>query len=343
MAGWHLDTYERWLAAEFSASTADVYARAVRQFADWVHHTNKNIVIIDITDVETFLLHLQNNASVETEHVYSRALLRYVEFLANTESLPIDNHAIEEAITQLRRPKQHNLPDLPLDVIEKIHAFAINWSPQPDPGSARTTYRNLRDRAFVLVLAETGLRVGGVVSLRESNFNPGESMLLPVGGEAVTLTIQTTQALSRYLNARSRDYKSTPQSILFARHDKRASNSLLSILRWTASNIIDHVMSMALSPKERREIAEKGISITPHSFRHYFVAVTLTRLYPFGRHSRKVSYDEHKTSVRSRDRPGFTLELPAAAGDDNVSVQNATIGNINTNRGTRINRMGSVV
>ncbi len=71
--------------------------------------------------------------------------------------------------------------------------------------------------------------------------------------------------------------------------------------------------------------------------------LTSTRLYPFGRHSRKVSYDEHKTSVRSRDRPGFTLELPAAAGDDNVSVQNATIGNINTNRGTRINRMGSVV
>lgn len=275
MADWHLEAYERWLTTEFSVSTVDVYARAAKQFANSMKRTPKKAGLFDAKDVETFLLRLQEKTSIETEHVYSRALMRYTEFLVTKMSEPIDIKAIQDRISQLRRQKGHELPVLSLDVLGKIHNFAIGWSPQPNPDNMRNTCRDLRDKAFTLVLAETGLRVGGVMNLREGGFSSTDKTLAPTVHETIHLKSHTALAIRRYLNTRGQYYPSTPNSILFARHDKRASNNLLAISRWTAANIIEHVATQALSPQERQDLLDEGISLSPHSFRHYFVAMTL--------------------------------------------------------------------
>jgi len=63
---------------------------------------------------------------------------------------------------------------------------------------------------------------------------------------------------------------------LYARHDKRAGKHVLPISRWTGANIIDYWVSQTLPPDKQVELTKPEQTITPHTFRHYFVLMTLT-------------------------------------------------------------------
>jgi integrase len=67
------------------------------------------------------------------------------------------------------------------------------------------------------------------------------------------------------------------QLALFARHDKKAGNNILPISRWTAANIIHQWTMSSLPPDIRADLTAQGITISPQTFRHYFVITVLQR------------------------------------------------------------------
>jgi integrase len=91
-----------------------------------------------------------------------------------------------------------------------------------------------------------------------------------------------TRAIQHYLTARTPLDDNQPlltnQHLpLFARHDKKASKRILSISRWTAANIITYWVHQALPPDIRTKLHQQQVTISPQTFRHYFVITTLQR------------------------------------------------------------------
>jgi len=173
-----------------------------------------------------------------------------------------------------RRPGQR-LPQFPQNDIELVLEYAINIAQQrtEDP----TEYlRNLRDRAFLLTLADTGLRVHEACALRRGNldWNEGRAMIIGKGDREaiVRFSRRALSALREYLTARAtldgasgRPLASLP---LFARHDRGAGKKVKPITTATGRNIV--------TQRVREALGDFSVgTITPHSFRHYFVTIVL--------------------------------------------------------------------
>lgn len=125
----------------------------------------------------------------------------------------------------------------------------------------RKTAEDLRDRAFVLLLADSGLRVSEACNLRMKDVDWREQRAVVMGKgdkEAVIhLSNRTIDALVAYTYGRN------PATPLFIRHDKRAKG----IMPVTPSYMWHYV---------KRRITEAGVdpkTIRVHDFRHYFVTV----------------------------------------------------------------------
>jgi integrase len=113
-----------------------------------------------------------------------------------------------------------------------------------------------------------GLRRGDI------DWNEGKAIIIGKGDQqaVVRFSRRSLKALRDYLDARSkldgasgRPMTSLP---LFARHDKGAGKKVKPITTTTGRNIIAETVASALGPEA------KG-TVTPHSFRHYFVTTVL--------------------------------------------------------------------
>jgi site-specific recombinase XerD len=167
------------------------------------------------------------------------------------------------------------LPQFPRNDIENLLDHAINLASRPVDNKIEHL-RNLRDRAFLLTLADTGLRVHEAVGLRRSDldWNEGRAIIIGKGDRqaVVRFSRRCMNALRDYLAARSaldgasgRPLTSLP---LFARHDRGAGKKIKPITTATGRNIVSQHVNEALG-------AEAVGRITPHSFRHYFVTTVL--------------------------------------------------------------------
>ncbi len=134
----------------------------------------------------------------------------------------------------------------------------------------------MRDRAFILVLADTGLRVHEACGLRRGDLDWNEQKAIVIGkGDrqaVVRFSSRSLHAIKDYLSVRSKldgsSGKPLPSLPLFPRHDRGAGKKVKPITTGTGRNIIHQRVSEALG-------AEAADTITPHSFRHYFVTTVL--------------------------------------------------------------------
>lgn len=137
-------------------------------------------------------------------------------------------------------------------------------------------FRDLRDRAFLFTLADTGLRVHEACGLRRGDidWNEGKAIIIGKGDREaiVRFSNRSISAIKDYLSARAGLDGSSGRALsslpIFARHDKGAGKKIKPITTTTGRNIV------AQRVRECLGIDAVG-SITPHSFRHYFVTTVL--------------------------------------------------------------------
>jgi len=210
-----------------------------------------------------------------TEKLYLTAIYRFYEFLAASQLIEINLPNLRLLIRQRARRSGQRLPQFPKKQIELIIEYAINLTNSlPLKGSERL--RLLRDRALILTLADTGLRIHEACNLRRGDLDWAEHKAIIIGkGDqqaVVRFSKRCLQAIKEYLNERSSLDGASGKPIgalpVFARHDRGAGKKIKPISTTTGRQIIEQHVKIALGD-------EASETITPHSFRHYFVTTVL--------------------------------------------------------------------
>ena len=210
-----------------------------------------------------------------SESLYLTALAGFYEYLA-AEGLADPNlPRVRLLIRQRSRKPGIRLPQFPKSQIADILVYAINLASLPTENEP-ARLRNLRDRAFLLTLADTGLRVHEACGLRRGDvdWQEGKAVVIGKGDRqaVVRFSRRALAALRDYLAARSSLDGASGKPLttlpLFARHDLGAGKKIKPITTATGRNIV------ALRVKEVLGTEAEG-TITPHSFRHYFVTTVL--------------------------------------------------------------------
>ncbi len=261
-----------------SAHTARAYANALAAFLRVLkeHWLEADAPVAQLKeDGLAWMLAYLKVFSSATERLYTQAVKGFYTYLAAERLADVNLPRLEQLIRQRARRTGPRLPQFPRQEIETVLEFVNNLTNQLSDNPAERL-RALRDRAFLLTLADTGLRVHEACALRRGDldWNEGRAVILGKGDKqaVVRFSTRSLRALQDYLSARAaldgasgRPLASLP---LFARHDKGAGKKVKPMTTATGRNIVAERVRQALG-------AEAEGRITPHSFRHYFVTTVL--------------------------------------------------------------------
>lgn len=217
---------------------------------------------------------LKNHAAT-TERLYLTAVSGYFQFLVSEKAADINLPRVRLLIQQRARRPGQRLPQFPASQIDLMLEKADQLLTVPTENIADRLV-NLRDRAFMYTLADTGLRVHEACNLRRGDldWNEGKAMIIGKGNheDIVRFSTRCTNALMDYLKERSFIDGNTGKPLsslaIFARHDRGAGQKTKPMTTTTGRNIIAARVLEFIGP-------EAVGTITPHSFRHYFVTRVL--------------------------------------------------------------------
>ena len=262
-----------------SANTYRTYANAMHLFSD-VLSTNDldieaNMIYQLKEDAVIWIAAALKEFSSATEQVYMTAVVGLFEYIAGENLAPINLPRVRLLIKQRTRRPGVRLPQFPKTDIEKVLDYAEELNQKPAESSEERLI-NLRDRAFLITLADTGLRVHEACNLRRGDIDWHESRAVIIGKgnkEAVLrFSKRSLTAMKDYLQSRAEldgvGGKALASLPVFARHDKATGKKIKPISTTTGRAIVRE--------RVRECLGEEAVgTITPHSFRHYFVTTIL--------------------------------------------------------------------
>lgn len=186
------------------------------------------------------------------------------------------NLARVQALGQTSRGGR-SLPQFDAGEVERVIHHALGLAPVENE---RERLVALRDRALIVTLADTGLRIHEACALQRGQIDWLEHRAVIRGkGDrqaAIRFSPRAFQALKDYLAARAafdqntaqRERKRVENLPLFARHD-RGSGQMTRCLSTTGAR-------KAIEQRVAGALGGQAVShITPHTFRHYFVTMVL--------------------------------------------------------------------
>ena len=262
-----------------SENTARTYTNAMQSFlASWMKN-GLDPAEMDVSEIREdfigdFAADLKSYAP-NTEQLYLTAATGFFEYLAAERLADVNLPRLRMLIKRRSRRTGQRLPQFPKQDILAVLNYAQSLSLQPTE-TKRQRLQLLRDRAFIITLADTGLRVHEACNLRRGDLDwqEGKAVIIGKGNQEAVVRFSTRSltALRDYLNTRAevdgafgRSLTSLP---IFARHDLGAGKRVEPISTTTGRNIINQRVVEALGDRAAG-------SITPHSFRHYFVTEVL--------------------------------------------------------------------
>ncbi len=274
-----IEAYLDAISLSRSENTARTYRNAMAMFLEIlaIHKLEPDKTALDLLkeDAVIWMANALKDFSPATEQVYLTATVGLYEYIAGENLAQVNLPRVRLLIKQRARRPGIRLPQFPKNDIETILSYAQNMhkTEAKDDSLRLIAYR---DRAFLLTLADTGLRVHEACNMRRGDVDWLESRAIIIGKgnkEAVTrFSKRSLQACKDYLAQRGtldgnsgRPLGSLP---LFARHDRGAGSKVKSISTTTGREIVNQAVLNAIGP-------EAVGTITPHSFRHYFVTTIL--------------------------------------------------------------------
>lgn len=261
-----------------SPHTASTYSHGLNLFSETLKEHNIDPESVDVSTMPEnaliwFLLTLKSY-SAATERLYLTAATTFYEFLAAEDLVSVNLPRIRLLIKQRARRPGLRLPQFPADSIDILLFNMININNIPAEANERLIF--FRDRAFLIVLADTGLRVHEACNLHRGDidWNEGKAMVIGKGNrqDIVRISQRALKACKEYLQARATfdgaNHKALASLSLFARHDKGTGTKTTGMTTTTGRNIVASRVQQFLGK-------ETEGTITPHSFRHYFVTRVL--------------------------------------------------------------------
>lgn len=241
-----------------------------------VHDVDLNSPASDLSEdgMAWFAVFLKDHAPA-TEQLYLQAATGFYKYLVAERLAEINLPRAELLRHQRGRRSGVRLPQFPGSDIERVLAIAAE-NGFTESSNAQEHLRAMRDWAFLLTLADTGLRVHEACNLRrgEIDWREGRALIIGKGDKqaVVRFSRRSMDALQAYLKTRAlldgQSGKPLGSLPLFARHDKGAGRKIKPITTNTGRNIVQERVRQALGETEAGRI-------TPHSFRHYFVTTVL--------------------------------------------------------------------
>lgn len=239
-----------------SPKTHATYRHALRVFVEVVG-TNAPLT----RDTYIKFLRQTSNINPSTQATYRAAVMGLFMFCADQHP-EINLAAFKQATRQYAQRRGQRLPNFDREAIEKVIAYCQTISEE---------LIDLRDRAFVLSLADTGLRISEACALRRGDIDwkEGRAILIGKGDkeDVVRFSTRSLNALRDYLARRASLDGGTGKPLtalpLFVRHDKGAGSRIKPV----------GVGGMWAAVKERiKQAGLKPGAIRVHDFRHYFIS-----------------------------------------------------------------------
>ena len=262
-----------------SEKTAKTYRNALNAFYRVleINAVDPNTTSISTLteDAVIWLATMLKDLSPATERLYLTAATLFYEYIAANKLAEINLPRLRLLIRQRARRPGRRLPQFPRDAIEKIVDYSLRLSSET-PEDASERLRLFRDRAFLLTLADTGLRVHEACALRRGDidWDEGRAIIIGKGNQQalVRFSSRSIDSIQDYIKTRSELDGATGRALsslpVFARHDKGAGKKVKPITTTTGRNIV--------AQRVRECLGDEAVgTITPHSFRHYFVTTVL--------------------------------------------------------------------
>ena len=243
-----LDTLDR------APRTITTYRYVLKRFVAIVGENAE----LNIGSYSMFLASLKNK-SPSTQRIFTTAVLKLYAFCEAGNPFEL-----KKATEHATRKPGKRIVNFNREAVEQVIEHCASLSGDLEA---------LRDRAFVLTLVDTGLRISEACSLRRSDIDWMEQRAIIIGkGDkqgVVRFSNRSIDALKSYLHARSNVEPNSRKPLgsqpLFARHDIRASKKIRPI---TAGGMWKAIKS---------RIEDAGLersAVRIHDFRHYFVTMT---------------------------------------------------------------------
>ena len=271
------------IEASRSKNTAKTYKNGMNAFLEMISD-QKNLEPSDLdkipirqfdeTCVNDFSQYLKLY-SPTTETLYINVLKNFLEFLAAENILNLNLNRVKMLIKRRTRKPGVRLPQFPEEDIRAVLDYAATLpSKLCETDSERLI--NFRDSAFLITLADTGLRIHEICALRlgDINWKTKKAVIIGKGNKEAIIRFsdRSVMAMRSYLSLRSEigeKYNFSRTALpLFARHDKGAAGKTLPISTKTGRMIVSDRVIESLGD-------EAAGTITPHSFRHFFVTTVL--------------------------------------------------------------------
>lgn len=238
---------------KLSRKTYSMYALALRDFFSVVGGTDAPLT------KETYVKFLRKTSTMNpaTQALYRSAIKGLYLFAADDDP-SIETSFFEQTNKRLALKPAKSLILFNREGIDKILTHC---------NTIRSNIADLRDRAFIFLLADSGLRVSEACNLRVGYVDLLEQQAVVVGKgnkqAIVKFSNRATEAIKDYLQAREHISKASP---LFIRHTKKAGEKIQQV---KAGDMWHAVKQRA------KEAGVDPATIRVHDFRHYFVTVVL--------------------------------------------------------------------
>ena len=264
-----------------SENTERTYRNAMNAFIEMLEEKNispdQSVAILTEKIFSDYAKYLKAYSS-STESLYINVAKNYFEFLAAEEIKNFNLFQTKLLIKNRTRKPGIRLPQFPEHDIEAVIDYALNQIPILPVMDESEKLINLRDAAFLVTLADTGLRIHEACNLRRGTIDwfSNKAVIIGKGNKEAIIRFsdRSINLLKSYLYERSVIDGATGSTLaslpVFARHDKGAGKKVLPITTKTGREIVSSRVEECLGK-------DAVGTITPHSFRHYFVTNVLKK------------------------------------------------------------------
>ena len=276
-----MDAYLETVRDSRSPNTAKAYGQALKLFSQTLSEHAIGLSASPSSLPEDALAWFADSLKAyapATERLYLSAVIGFYEYLSSEGLAEPNLPRLRQILKRRQRRPGQRLPQFSREAIEQVLGYAERLASTPVENDLERL-RNLRDRSFLLTLADTGLRVHEACRMRRGDldWNEGKAVLIGKGDKQAVIRFSTRSldALRDYLSARATLDGSARKPLgslpLFLRHDPAAGKGeaqFKPVTTETGRNIVEGRVVEALGPSAAG-------TITPHSFRHYFVTIVL--------------------------------------------------------------------